>query len=551
MSDTQHTSGAAAPEANFAPSHLNTTHEAHLRSSDSTLKSESVSASGDPEKSPEDLTDKELEQDGYDVEAGVPQPELEKATEKQKDPNLVDWDGPDDPENPQNMPRWRKWLITMSLSFMTTWITFASSVFSTATLVTAKEFNVSSEVMILATSLVVFGFAVGPLFWSPLSELYGRRIPLFSGYAIFAIFQIPVAVAKNVETILVCRFLIGIFGCSPLAVVGGAMADFWDPVDRAVAIAAFSSATFIGPVLGPIVGGYLTDSYLGWRWTAWITLIASGSFGLLAFIIVPETYAPLILQKRAARLRRETGNEALHSLLDHSRPTMNDIVTKYLLRPVMMLFLEPILLLITLYLALVYGILYLFFEAYPVSFEEVRGWTNAGIAGLPFIGILVGVLCGVALIIWQTKTRFARKLAKHGRVVPEERLIPMMVASVLLPAGLFWFGWTSHPSTSWGAQVVAGVPIGMGILVIFMQGLNYIIDVYLMFANSAIAANTLVRSSLGGAFPLFATQMYNKLGVDWASSLLGFITVAMIPIPVLFFFYGKKLRAMSRFSPKL
>ncbi|EHA20273.1 hypothetical protein ASPNIDRAFT_51421 [Aspergillus niger ATCC 1015] len=476
---------------------------------------------------------------------------MEKAAEKEKDPNLVEWDGPNDPENPQNMPRWRKWLITMSLSFMTTWITFASSVFSTATIVTAEEFGVSTEVMILATSLVVFGFAVGPLFWSPLSELYGRRIPLFSGYAIFAIFQIPVAVAQNVETILVCRFLIGIFGCSPLAVVGGAMADFWDPVDRAVAIAAFASATFIGPVLGPIVGGYLTDSYLGWRWTAWITLIASGSFGLLAFIIVPETYAPVILQKRAARLRRETGNEALHSLLDNTRPTMNDIVTKYLLRPVMMLFLEPILLLITLYLALVYGILYLFFEAYPVSFESVRGWTNEGIAGLPFIGILVGVLCGVALIIWQTKTRFARKLAKHGRVVPEERLIPMMVASVLLPAGLFWFGWTSHPSTSWGAQVVAGVPIGMGILVIFMQGLNYIIDVYLMFANSAIAANTLVRSSLGGAFPLFATQMYNKLGVDWASSLLGFITVAMIPIPVLFFFYGKKLRAMSRFSPKL
>ncbi|PWY70690.1 MFS multidrug transporter [Aspergillus eucalypticola CBS 122712] len=551
MSDVQHTSGAAAPESNIVPSHIDTTHEAHLRSSDSTLESESASTSGDPEKGREDVIDKELEQDGYDIEAGAPQPELEKAAEKEKDPNLVEWDGPDDPENPQNMPRWRKWLITMSLSFMTTWITFASSVFSTATTVTAKEFGVSTEVMILATSLVVFGFAVGPLFWSPLSELYGRRIPLFSGYLIFAIFQIPVAVAQNVETILVCRFLIGIFGCSPLAVVGGAMADFWGPVDRAVAISAFASATFIGPVLGPIVGGYLTDSYLGWRWTAWITLIASGSFGLLAFIIVPETYAPRILQKRAARLRRETGNEALHSLLDNARPTMNDIVTKYLLRPVLMLFLEPILLLITLYLALVYGILYLFFEAYPVSFESVRGWTNEGIAGLPFIGIMVGVLCGVALITWQTKTRFARKLAKHGRVVPEERLIPMMIASVLLPAGLFWFGWTSHPSTSWGAQVVAGVPIGMGILVIFMQGLNYIIDVYLMFANSAIAANTLVRSSLGGAFPLFATQMYDKLGVDWASSLLGFITVAMIPIPVLFFFYGKKLRAMSRFSPKL
>jgi hypothetical protein len=259
----------------------------------------------------------------------------------------------------------------------------------------------------------------------------------------------------------------------------------------------------------------------------------------------------VLLQRRAARLRRETGNWALHSFLDEHRPTASEIVRKYLLRPVQMLFLEPILLLITIYLALIYGILYLFFEAYPISFTEVRGWTNGGIAGLPFLGIMIGVLCGVALIIWQTKTRFARKLAKHGRVVPEERLIPMIPASILLPVGLFWFGWTSDRNISWVPQVIAGVPIGMGILVIFMQGLNYIIDVYMMFANSAIAANTLVRSGLGGAFPLFAVQMYHKLGVDWASSLLGFLTVAMIPIPIVFFFYGKKIRAMSKFTPKL
>jgi hypothetical protein len=229
---------------------------------------------------------------------------------------------------------------------------------------------------------------------------------------------------------------------------------------------------------------------------------------------------------------------------------MSDIVTKYLLRPFQMLFQEPILLCITLYLALIYGILYLFFEAYPISFGQVRGWHHEGVAALPFLGILVGVVLGVCLIIYTTKTRFARKLAKHGRVVPEERLVPMMVASVLLPIGLFWFGWTSDPSISWVPQVIAGVPIGLGILVIFMQGLNYIIDVYMMFANSAIAANTLVRSTLGGAFPLFATQMYTNLGVDWASSVLGFISVAMIPIPFLFFFYGAKIRAMSKFSPK-
>jgi hypothetical protein len=189
--------------------------------------------------------------DETDVES-APEPEVqEKFTDK--DPNLVEWDGPDDPENPQNFSNLRKWIITLTMSSMTMWITFASSVFSTATQVTAKEFNVSTEVMVLGTSLVVFGFALGPLCWAPLSELYGRRIPLFSGYAIFAIFQIPVAVAQNLETVLVCRFLMGVFGCSPLAVVGGAMADIWNPVDRAVAIALFSSATFLGPVMGPIM----------------------------------------------------------------------------------------------------------------------------------------------------------------------------------------------------------------------------------------------------------------------------------------------------------
>lgn len=200
------------------------------------------------------IHDKELYQE-TDVESAPEQPEkpAEKEIQNDKDPNLVEWDGPDDPENPQNFSNLRKWIITLTMSSMTMWITFASSVFSTATQVTAKEFNVSTEVMVLGTSLVVFGFALGPLCWAPLSELYGRRIPLFSGYAIFAIFQIPVAVAQNLETIMICRFLMGVFGCSPLAVVGGAMADIWNPVDRAVAVALFSSATFLGPVLGPIM----------------------------------------------------------------------------------------------------------------------------------------------------------------------------------------------------------------------------------------------------------------------------------------------------------
>ncbi|OXV09335.1 hypothetical protein Egran_02901 [Elaphomyces granulatus] len=523
--------------------------------SDETLPKEGTNEQYHPQHSPDgpdpsDHDEMGKMEEGVDNNVGLSTSST-NAEAPEKDPNLVGWDGPDDPNNPQNWPRSKKWIVTMTLASMTVWITFATSVFSTATLVTAKEYGVSTEVMTLGTSLPLFGFGLGPLAFGPLSELYGRTIPLFFGYIAFVIFHIPVAVAQNVETILISRFLLGFFGCAPLAIVGGALADFWGPIDRAVAIGLFSTATFGGPAFGPILGGFIVQSYLGWRWTAWITVIGASFFGIIALFVVPESYAPVLHQRRAARLRLETRNWALHSSLDEYRPTFKDIAVKYLFRPIRMLFLEPILLLVTIYLSLIYGLLYLFFESYPISFQRDRGWTNEGVAGLPFLGILFGVLCGCALLIAITKTRFARKLREHGRVIPEERLPPMIITSFLLPIGLFMFAWTSNPHVSWVPQVIAGVPMGAGILVIFIQGLNYIIDVYLTFANSALAANTLMRSTVAGVFPLFAAQMFDKLGVNWAASLLGFLSAAMIPIPILFFIYGEKIRGMSKYSPKL
>ncbi|KKY20874.1 putative mfs multidrug [Phaeomoniella chlamydospora] len=492
--------------------------------------------------------DSRFEEKDADIEKNGEAPANTSPENHVDDPNLVVWDGPDDPENPMNWPITKKWTVTILLATMTLTITFASSIFSTATIRVSEEYHISNEVSILGTSLFVLGFCFGPLVWGPFSEIYGRMPPLFAGFAIFAIFQIPVAVAQNVETIMLSRFLGGFFGCSPLAIVGGALADFWDPVDRGVAIAIFAAATFIGPVAGPIVGGFVTQSHLGWRWTAWITLIMAAAFGTISLIVIPETSGPKLLQRRAAQLRQETKNWALHAKADEQRLNPSDLVTRYLTRPFIMLFKEPILMLITIYLAFIYGILYLFFEAYPITFQEQRGW-NEGVGQLPFIGITIGVVIGATIVSFVTKTRFARKLRKHGRVIPEERLPPMILGAVILPAGLFWFAWTSSPHITWVPQVIAGIPIGCGVFMIFMQGLNYIIDCYLWHANSAIAGNTLIRSLAGAGFPLFANQMYAKLGVDWATSLLAFLCVAMIPVPILFYIYGKRIRSLSKFSP--
>ena len=280
--------------------------------------------------------------------------------EKPKDPNLVEFDGPDDPTNPQNWKTWKKWLYTSFYGLVTFAVTFASSIFSTAVMPTSAEYHVSEEVMLLGTSLFVLGFAWGPPVWGPLSELYGRKLPLYFGYLVFGIFNIPVAVAQNLQTIFVCRFFGGFFASAPLAVVGGALADIWDPVRRGYALCVFSGATFIGPAMGPVVGSFVTESYLGWRWTAWLTAILSLSLGITTFFIIPETFAPRLLSQKAARIRFETKNWAIHSPQDEQRTEFKDIIQRYLYRPLKMMLQEPILVLITLYMSLIYGILYVF-----------------------------------------------------------------------------------------------------------------------------------------------------------------------------------------------
>lgn len=468
---------------------------------------------------------------------------------EKQDPNLVGFDGPGDLGNPKNWTVRKRGAATVSMGLMTFVVTFASSIFSVAIEQVAEEYHIGTVTSTLGVSLFLLGFVFGPVFFGPASEAYGRRVPLFAGYALFAIFQIPVAVAQNIETIMLGRFLGGFFASAPLAVVGGALADMWDPVERAYAVCAFAGGAFAGPVFGPVVGGFVTQSYLGWRWTAWLTLIMSCFFGIIGLFLIPETSAPRILQLRAARLRHETKNWALHSKADETQITMSSIFHVYLARPWVMIIREPILALVTAYLSFLYGVLYLLFEAFPITFQEGRGW-NQGVGSLPFLSFVVGIVMGNGVIAYSTATNFKKAFIKNGnKPVPEERLPPMIIGAIVLPIGLFWFAWTSDPNITWVPQVLSSALLGMGCLITFWQGINYIIDCYGFYANSAIAINTFVRSIAGAGFPLFAPAMYHKLGVAWATSLLGFLCVAFLPVPILFYMYGARIRAKSRYTP--
>ncbi|KAI9695997.1 MAG: Cercosporin MFS transporter ctb4 [Bogoriella megaspora] len=414
---------------------------------------------------------------------------------------VVDWYGPDDPGHPQNLPRWRKWAITMSMALHVLSTTFASSVMSAATRPTAAEFGVSIEVTVLATSLFMVGFGVGPPIFGPLSERYGRKNPLFVGYLLFILLQIPVALARNVPTILVFRFFQGVAGSAPSSIIGGALADIWSPRERGFAVPCVAAFLMIGPVLGPIIGSIIAQSPLGWRWIEYVTAIMSLAIAAVTFPAMTEGYSPVLLARRAKRLRHMTRNWALRAKFEETETNLKDLADRYLQRPAKMLVLEPILLLISIYMSFVFGLTYLFFLAYPMSFALERGWHPTQ-AGLPLLSILLGVIGGGALIAFTTRTRLAPN-PQEGR--PQEtRLLLMMLGAILLPVGMFWFAWTSSPKLNPWPQIVAGIPIGFGIILINMQGLNYIIDCYLINANSAIAANTCLRSLFAAGFPLFA-----------------------------------------------
>jgi len=462
---------------------------------------------------------------------------------------VVEFSGPDDPLHAQNWPMKKKVLTAVMLGYTTLVSAFTSSIFSTATRTVAAQYHVSTEVGLLGLSLYVLGFALGPTFWAPLSELRGRRLPIVISMFGFSIFQIGVAAAKDLQTIFLCRFWGGIFGACPLAVVAAIFSDMFDNRTRGLAITVFSMTVFTGPLLAPFIGGFIVESYLGWRWTEWLVAIMGFVAFFLDLFFLEETYPPVILISKAAELRRRTKNWGIHAKQEEIEIDFRELVTKNFSRPMRLLFTEPIVLLLSIYMAFIYGLLYLFLTAYPIVFQQIHGMSG-GVGGLPYFGMIIGMICA-GIYIALTQPSYNKKLAaNNGIPVPEWRIPPIIIGGFSFAGGLFWFGWSGYKrEIHWIVPTLSGLLTGFGLLSIFLQALNYLVDAYLMFAASAIAGNTFLRSLAGAGFPLFSQYMFKALGVQWAGTLLGCVALCLVPIPVAFLIYGERIRRKSAFAP--
>ncbi|KAJ5698282.1 hypothetical protein N7462_000287 [Penicillium macrosclerotiorum] len=464
----------------------------------------------------------------------------------EEDPYAVAWI-PNDARNPQLFSGARKVSITLTAAFASLIVSLASSAYSGSLSEIIADFQVSTPVATLGLSLYVLGFAIGPLCWAPVGEVYGRQISFFISLLSMAAFLAGCAGARNIWTLCILRFLAGSFGSAPLTNGGGTISDIFSAKQRGLGLSLYAAAPFLGPSLGPIIGGFL-GMKAGWRWVEGLLAATAGFVWILSTVLTPETYAPVLLRKRALALSRVTG-KFYRSKIDMEKGPVSasELLKKTLSRPWVLLFKEPIVLLSAIYVALVYGTLYMFFAAFPIVFEDIRGW-NPGVGGLSFLGIMVGMIIGIIYTL-PANLHYIKVQGEHGGYAPPEtRLLMCMPGALAIPISQFWFAWTNYSSIHWIVCIIGTAPFGFGVILIYLGCMNYLIDSYTLYAASVLAANAVLRSIFGAVLPIVSTWMYDGVGIHWAPSIPAFTSLLFMPFPFFFYKYGAQIRARCKYA---
>ncbi|WWD09707.1 hypothetical protein V865_007835 [Kwoniella europaea PYCC6329] len=446
-------------------------------------------------------------------------------------------------EGPRNWSQGKKWFATMSTSFLCLTVALGSAMPTGDLPGTAEGLHVSDEAIYLSITLFVVGFGVGPLFFAPLSELVGRKPIYCISIFFYFIFTLPSCLAKNIATMLAGRMLAGIASSAPMTNVGGTISDIWAVEERGIPMAVFSGAIFMGPCLGPLFGGWISYKTHQWRWIYWVLFILVGVvFGLT--LLMPETLGVVILKRRAAKLNKAHKTKryvtAHQKLQESSGVSFGQTLKTAMIRPFILMFLEPVVLFMSFYLSFIYSLLYATFFAFPIAFEEIRGW-NPGMTGVAFLSIVVGIM--IAMFLMPIQERLYARKPGH----PESRLYPMMFGAVLLPISLFIIAFTgAYAQVHWMGMMVGGALFGCCMVSVYISANSYIVDSYAHVAASAVAAKTLMRSLIGASVPLWITQLFHNLGFQYAGLFLALVACCIGFIPYIFFFKGERIRKASK-----
>ncbi|RCK57287.1 putative drug/proton antiporter YHK8 [Candida viswanathii] len=446
-------------------------------------------------------------------------PEEEEEEAEKDDKYRVKFDGLDDKEDASRLSRLHKWTIVGIISLGSVCVTCISSSVALAIPQMIEYFHVSHEVAVLNISFFILGLGTGGCFLSPISEFHGRRVVYIGGLLLMIAFQFLTAFSNNMGGVVFGRFMSGFFGLSYMSVASGSFADLFKANKKegqdankelSLALTLYSVAPFLGPSLGSLLSGFI-NTYLFFRWTFYVFIMWSGAMLLLVILFVPETYEPINLKRKAKRIRKATGDDRYYAPIEIEKATLYETILTSSRRPFMLLLRDNMTAVLNAYTAFTLAVVYLFFISFPYIFSTVYHFSISE-QGCSFLGLVVGMV-GMSLISpWFADRSYVALLKRNNGVgKPEFRFVPLMVGAFVVPIGLFIIGWT-------------------------------------LYAASAMATNSFTRSVMSCVFPLFGLQMYEGMGIQWATTLLALVSVLLIPIPFLFFKYGEHLRSKSPYA---
>lgn len=475
---------------------------------------------------------------------------------KELDEFMVVFDGTDDKEDAARLSRAHKWAIVSIISFGSLCVTCISSLWSLASSHIMEHFHVSHEVSVLGISFFILGLGTGGIFLSPISEFHGRKMVYILGLSVMIAFEFLTAFVNNIGGMIFGRFMSGFFGLSFMSVASGSFSDLFKArksegkdanKELALALVMYSVSPFVGPGVGPLLSGFI-NSHLNFRWTFYVLIIWSGLLLALVIIFVPETYEPVNLKRKARRLRKETGDQRYYAEIEKKTVTLYESILMSSKRPILLLFGDNMTMVLCFYSGFTLAIVYLFFVAFPYIFSTVYHF-DLGKQGLSFLGLIIGMLLTCLISPYFIDKLYLKLLSKNNGVAkPEFRFIPLMGGVCVVPIGLFIIAWTSYPHVHWIAPMIGSAVYGAGTILVFNGIFAYTVETYRLYAASSMATNSFVRSVMSAVFPLFGLQMYEGMGIQWATTLLALVACLLIPIPFLFYKYGETLRARSPYA---
>ncbi|KAL8291342.1 hypothetical protein RQP46_002320 [Phenoliferia psychrophenolica] len=459
---------------------------------------------------------------------------------------LVDW-AENDPENPMNWPRWKKWLMTDLLCLMTLFIGLATSGYSVGLSAMCKEFGVNDEVGQVGMFVFNAAFAVVPLVLAPMSDYIGRNPVYLLSYGGFTLWFIGLALGKNIWSMIIFRFFSGCFGAAGTTMTGGTLSDMWATHERSVPMAIFSFVAIMGTILAPVYCGFILQAK-GWRWIEWVQLIVNGALVIVEFAFLRETRGPVLLARRAKKMRKEMNDERYRAPSELELETYSAVLRESCGKAVKMLYQEPVVLFFSLWISFAWGVMFLFFTLIPLTFAGNHGW-GTGVSGLGYLGLVVGTIIGFVANFYQDYLYEQATIKNGGIERPEARLYSAFIGAFLFPAGLFIFSFTQYGYVHWIGPEIGLVLTIIGIYCIFLATYNFLADSYGQNSASAISAQGFMRNAFAASFPLFGTYMFKGMGgYQYTGLFLSLLACLAIPFPFYLYKNGPKIRERSKYA---